>query len=81
MKNQKHKDRERKRLKKHKRQNIIKHHILNKCRSGKDTFQNLLRFDKHREKAFHAIFGSMTLEEAGRLLSRVSRAKKAQKGE
>ena len=56
----------------------VKHHIRNRVDGGKSILQNLLLMDDEREKAFHKIFGHLTLREASKLLLRVARAKEAQ---
>lgn len=48
----------------------IYHHILNRCRGGISKKSNLLFIRENREKSFHLIFGSMTLQEAGNALIR-----------
>lgn len=54
---------------------IIKHHIVNRCRGGKSTPDNLLRFDSERERAWHFLFGNKSFEEVAELLLRTCRAK------
>ena len=58
---------------------IIKHHIVNRCRGGKSTPDNLLRFDSERERAWHFLFGNQSFEEVAELLLRCQRAKRRQK--
>ena len=58
---------------------IIKHHIVNRCRGGKSTPDNLLRFDSERERAFHFIFHNLSFVEAAELLLRVDKMKKKMK--
>lgn len=54
------------------------HHIVNRVRGGRKTQENLLVFDKSRERAWHFLFKSMSFQEVAELLLRVSRAKKNQ---
>ena len=56
----------------------VKHRIKNRCRGGKSTPDNLLRFDSERERAWHFLFGNKDFEEVAELLLRTSRAKKRQ---
>lgn len=51
-----------------KKQKRIHHHILNRCRGGKSIDSNLLFIKENREKSFHVLFGSMTLDEASKAL-------------
>ena len=58
---------------------IIKHHIVNRCRGGKSTPDNLLRFDSERERAWHFLFENKSFEEVAELLLRCSRMKRTEK--
>ena len=58
---------------------IIKHHIVNRCRGGKSTPDNLLRFDSERERAWHFLFGNKSFEEVAELLLKTSQMKRRQK--
>lgn len=58
---------------------IIKHHIVNRCRGGKSTPDNLLRFDSERERAWHFLFGNKSFEEVAELLLKTSHMKRRQK--
>lgn len=54
---------------------IINHHIKNRCKGGKSTPENLLKFDSERERAWHFLFKNMSFKEVAELLLRVDRAK------
>lgn len=58
---------------------IIKHHIVNRCRGGKSTPDNLLRFDSERERAWHFLFGNKSFEEVAELLLKTSHMKRRKK--
>lgn len=45
------------------------HHIVNRCRGGNNKPENLLRFDTARERAWHTIFYSLSIQEVIMLLS------------
>ena len=51
------------------------HHLIPKCRGGKVNERNILELRKKRHKAWHILFGAMTLDEAIELLQRMKRAK------
>ncbi len=56
-----------------------RHHFLQpKVHGGGNNRQNLLLIDIERHQAWHKLFGTMTAEQALRLLSRVIRAKRGQ---
>jgi len=59
---------------------MVKHHITNKSRGGKKTDENLLVFDRNRERAWHFLFGNKSFEEVAELLLRTCRAKGRNKG-
>ena len=65
----------------HKKRN--RHHIRAKARArGKmwrDHRSNLLLIDVERHEAWHTLFGLLDINEAIELLTRVQRAKKAQR--
>ena len=56
-----------------------KHHLKPKSRGGQSLESNLLWIDIERHRAWHAVFGNMTLDEIIALLKRVRRAKEHQK--
>jgi hypothetical protein len=56
-----------------------KHHILNRCRHGKNKKYNLLLLEKERHQIWHALFGNRTIREAIELLERIDRAKETQR--
>jgi len=58
---------------------IIKHHIVNRCRGGKSTPDNLLRFDSERERAWHFLFGNKSFIEVAELLLKTNQMKRRQK--
>ena len=47
-----------------------RHHIKNKCKSGKATPENLLRMDTERHNAWHFLFQNMSFREVAALLLR-----------
>jgi len=52
-----------------------RHHILAKCRGGKNVDRNIIHLDANRHAAFHLLFGNRTFREAAALLIRVSNIK------
>jgi len=56
-----------------------KHHLVPKCRFGKDEKQNLLILTPKKHELWHKLWGNRTIEEVLALLSRMARAKKNQK--
>lgn len=55
--------------------NRNRHHIKPRCRQGGDEPKNILLLKISRHRAWHALFGNKTIEEAISLLLRVHRAK------
>lgn len=45
-----------------------KHHIVNRCKNGQNTPENIIILDTERHKAFHFLFGNMNFLEAAQLL-------------
>lgn len=45
-----------------------KHHIINKCRNGQNTPENIILLDTERHRAFHLLFGNMDFLEVANLL-------------
>ena len=58
---------------------MVKHHIVNRCRGGSNTPDNLLLFDENRERAWHFLFGNKDFLEVSELLIRTLRIKNRQK--
>lgn len=58
---------------------MVKHHITNRVNGGKSTPENLLVFDREREKAWHFLFKNKDFEEVAELLLRCSRMKRTKK--
>ena len=56
-----------------------RHHIVNQCRGGNETLQNLLRIDIEKHKSWHDIFDNLNIDEVIALLKRVKKAKANQK--
>jgi len=66
-------------MKHEKRKYLNRHHLTPRSRGGSSLESNLLWIDIERHRAWHAVFGNMTLDEVISLLKRVRRAKEAQK--
>ena len=54
------------------------HHLIPKCRGGRDLPNNLLLINATRHELFHKIFGVRTLDEVIALLVRLRRIKSYQ---
>lgn len=61
-------------------QNRNRHHLLPRSRGGLNTPQNLLLIHIEKHRAWHDLFGLLTLEEAIQLLQRLQRCKAKQGG-
>ena len=55
-----------------------RHHIINKCRGGQATTENLLILDTRRHEAWHLLFHNLSFEEVIELLKRTIKAKQEQ---
>lgn len=53
----------------------VKHHITNRVNGGESTPENLLVFDRNRERAWHFLFKNKSFEEVAELLLRTCRMK------
>jgi len=62
------------------RKHRTKHHMVPRSRHGTSDVENLLTIWDGRHRAWHALFGNMTLEETIHILCRVARMKKRQNG-
>jgi hypothetical protein len=54
---------------------MVKHHITNRCKGGKNVPSNLILLKENREKAWHQVFGNKSFEEVIELLQRVCKIK------
>lgn len=52
-----------------------RHHIINRCKGGNNSQQNILKFDIERHKAWHFLFGNMDFIQVAKLLTRTYQAK------
>lgn len=66
-------------LKRNKKKRRNKHHLIPKCRGGEKILSNLLLIDIERHNAWHALWGTRTLDEVIELLLRVKHAKESQR--
>jgi len=55
-----------------------RHHIVNKCRGGTWTPENILIMDTRRHAAWHFLFQNMSFEEVANLLLRTIQMKNGQ---
>lgn len=62
-----------------KRLSMNKHHLLNKCKGGKNEEWNIAVLYIERHQYWHKIFGNKSLEEVIDLLIRLKRIKDYQK--
>ena len=56
-----------------------RHHLKPKSRGGESIESNLIDFDRSRHDAWHFLFSNLTLDEVIELLTRLKRAKEAQR--
>lgn len=52
-----------------------RHHLTPKCRNGKNDETNILWIDIEKHRAWHTLFGILTLEEVIALLKRLKEMK------
>jgi len=62
-----------------KRRGMNRHHLVNKCKGGKDDKWNIAVLDIERHRYWHRVFGNKSLEEVIELLLRFKRLKDYQR--
>ena len=58
-----------------KKRRLSRHHIVNRCRGGTKSPDNILMIYREKHDIWHKLFKNMTLKEAAMLLLRVARMK------
>lgn len=62
-----------------KRKSMNRHHLLNKCKGGKNQDWNIVLIDIEKHRYWHKIFKNLSLEEVIELLKRLKRLKDFQR--